>query len=73
MVSPPGFVRPLYVIDSPIKTDSIDLLYLNCYQHLMICTSTHNKVNPKTVEIFLYKAWRPKGYFQFKIITKCLC
>ena len=27
-------------------------------------------INPYRTEIFLYKPWRPKGFFQFEIIIK---
>ena len=29
-------------------------------------------INPYNAEIFLYKPWRPKGFFQFEIIINVL-
>ena len=35
-------------------------------------TKHHHIFNPYNAEIFLYKQWRPKGFFQFEFIISVL-
>ena len=46
--------------------NTIRLKGLQQYNSLLVVNS--ERVNPSNAGIFLYKQWRPKGFFQFEII-----
>ena len=60
----------LYVHKGSLKPDSFHFIYMvRCLNYFRLF---YSGINPHNAELFLYKQWRPRFFFQFEVIINVL-